>query len=155
MESLTLRPIAPEDHAEILRVVSQMRDWFDEDAVTRAMPADLRHQYGIIAELSGEFAGFLTLYVAEGRLHIAWLAVHPMFRRKGIGRSLINAAEAKAREMGLSELATYTLGASVDYPPYVPTRRFYEAMGFRPHIRKKTDNPGCPEELHLIKLCRG
>ena len=67
----------------------------------------------------------MTLYVAEGRLHIGWLGVDKAFQRQGIGSRLIAAAEMRARDIGIDELATYTLGDSVEYQPYEETRRFY------------------------------
>ena len=69
--------------------------------------------------------GFLTLYVAEGRLHIGWLGVARKFHKQGIGTRLLAAAEMKARDLGIDELATYTLGDSVDYEPHDRTRNFY------------------------------
>ncbi len=95
--------------------------------------------------------GFVTLYVAEGRMHIGWLAVDKQMQRQGLGSRLLDAAESKARQMGIDELATYTLGESVAYPPYDATRSFYWKHGFKVYKRSKTDNPGCPEEIWISK----
>ena len=57
----------------------------------------------------------------------------------------------KDREMGIAEIATYTLGETVEYPPYDATRTFYRNSGFRIYKRSATDNPGCPEEIWISK----
>ena len=56
-----------------------------------------------------------------------------------------------ARQNGLDEVATYTLGDSVDYEPYEATRRFYFRCGFEITQRNRTDNPNCPEEIRIRK----
>ena len=60
-------------------------------------------------------------------------------------------AEEFGRQLGLAEIATYTLGDAVDYEPYESTRRFYFARGFKVYQRSTTDNPGCPEEIKIKK----
>jgi GNAT superfamily N-acetyltransferase len=101
--------------------------------------------------VDGAVAGFITLYVAEGRLNIGWLGVRPAFQRKGLGQALLRKAEELARHLGLEELATHTLGDGVNYPPYEQTRRFYYRNGFSVYQRSRTDNPSCPEEIRIRK----
>lgn len=145
------RPIQEKDHAEILAVAEALSEWFDSDARGRAMPADLRHQDGFVALADGQVVGFITTFVAEGRLNIGWLGVRPDCQGKGIGSQLLDRAEELARQKGLTEIATYTLGDSVDYAPYEGTRRFYFARGFGIYERGRTDNPGCPELIKIKK----
>ena len=135
----------------ILGIVENLPEWFDESARTKAVPTDIRHQMGFVAVTAHRIVGFVTLYVAEGRLHIGWLAVDKGFQRQGLGSRLLEAAETKARELGIDELATYTLGDSVAYQPYEVTRDFYRKYGFRVYKRSRTDNPGCPEEIWISK----
>lgn len=150
-ETVEIRCIRRDDHSDILGVAETLPEWFDADARGRAIPADLRYQEGFVALQNGEVVGFITLFVAEGRLNIGWLGVKRGSHRQGIGGRLLEAAEERARDMGLTELATYTLGDGVDYPPYEQTRAFYEKQGFRVYQRSKTDNPGCPEEIRIVK----
>ena len=145
------RPIQEQDHADILAVAEALPEWFDSDARGRAMPADLRHQDGFVALSDGQIVGFITTFVAEGRLNIGWLGVRPDCQKKGLGSQLLGRAEELARQKGLTELATYTLGDSVDYTPYEATRRFYFGQGFTIYQRNRTDNPGCPEEIKIKK----
>lgn len=148
---MNVRSIEPQDHAACVAVVKTLTDWFTPDAQDRAVPADLKYQQGFLAESEGRVLGFVTLFVAEGRLNIGWLAVRRDCHRQGIGGKLLARAAHRAAELGLSELATYTLGDSVEYEPYETTRSFYFKHGFQIYQRNKTDNPECPEEYKIRK----
>jgi GNAT superfamily N-acetyltransferase len=146
------RQIREEDYQGIVRVADALPDWFDSDARERSIPIDLKHHDGFIAVADGKIVGFITLFVAEGRLHISWLGVSPDYHNQGIGSELLKRAEAFGKQRSLTELATYTLGDGVDYKPYEATRQFYFRRGFTIYQRNKTDNPGCPEEIKIKKL---
>ena len=148
---MLIRSIQPQDHAACVAVVKTLTGWFSPDAQDRAVPADLKYQQGFLAESDGRVVGFITLFVAEGRLNIGWLAVRRDYHRQGIGGKLLARAEQRAAELGLSELATYTLGDSVEYKPYEMTRAFYFKHGFQIYQRNKTDNSECPEEIKIKK----
>jgi GNAT superfamily N-acetyltransferase len=150
-ESMTIREMTRDDHAEVVQVVESLPEWFDQMARTHAIPIDIQHQGGFVAVQDGKVVGFVTLYVAEGRLQIGWLGVGKEFRRTGIGKALLHRVEERALELGLAEIATYTLGDGVDYPPYQQTRMFYFRNGFEVYQRNQTDNPGCPEEIRIRK----
>lgn len=144
------------DLAQVVRIAEALPEWFDDDARTRAIPIDLRFQEVFVCEDFGSSAdnailGFIALFIAEGRVNIGWMGVHPDYHRQGFGGRLIQAAEDYCRSIGVGELATYTLGDGVEYPPYESTRAFYQKHGFTIYQRSQTDNPGCPEEIKLKK----
>jgi GNAT superfamily N-acetyltransferase len=149
--TVIIRGIQKEDYDRIIAVVQELADCFDEDARLRAIPIDLCNQIGFIATLKEEIVGFITLFMAEGRINIGWLGVLPKRQRQGIGHKLLKQAEKIGRELGAKEIATSTLGDSVDYKPYVQTRNFYFKNGFQVYQRNKTDNPSCPEEIKIKK----
>ena len=149
--SIEIRVMTEDDVAAVLVVAQSLPDWFDEDARQRAIPMDLRFQDVFIAAEDQKVVGFITLYVAEGRVNIGWMGVHPDYHRQGVGAALLNAAEGYCRERGINELACYTLGDGVDYTPYAHTRAFYFAEGFSIYQRSQTDNPGIPEEIKIKK----
>ena len=76
------------------------------------------------AYVGDELIGFVRL-AWDGSVHAFLLepTVHPDFRRRGIGRSLVERAVAVARERGLEWV-------HVDYKPHL--RDFYRACGFTP-----------------------
>jgi GNAT superfamily N-acetyltransferase len=145
------RPMQEQDHPAILAVAETLPEWFDADSRGRAIPTDLRHQDGFVALSDGKIIGFVTLFFAEGRLHIGWLGVRPDYHKQGIGSRLLACAEEFGKGHGLTELATYTLGDGVAYEPYEPTRQFYFSRGFTIYQRNTTDNPSCPEEIKIKK----
>ena len=149
--SIHIEPLETKHHSGIIAIMEDLPEWFDETARTRSVPTDLRHQTGLVAVRDQEVVGFITLYVAEGRMHIGWLAVDRQMQGHGIGSRLLKAAESEAHGVGIDELATYTLGESVAYQPYELTRRFYWKHGFTVYKRSRTDNPGCPEEIWISK----
>lgn len=73
---------------------------------------------------SDALIGFVRL-AWDGSVHAFLLepTVHPDYRRRGIGRSLVEHAVAVARERGLEWV-------HVDYEPHL--RDFYKACGFTP-----------------------
>ena len=146
-----IQPLDEKHLSGILAVAEDLPEWFDETARTESIPVDIRYQEGFVAVSAQRVVGFVTLYVAEGRLHIGWLGVAREFHRQGIGTRLLAAAEMKARELKIDELATYTLGDSVDYEPYDLTRNFYSKRGFSVYKRSKTDNSGGPEQIWISK----
>ena len=151
VNDMVIREIKPDDYPAVIEIGEALPEWFDERARRKSIPIDVRHQDGYIAIEDGLAVGFITLYVSDGRLNIGWLGVRKECQRKGIGHALLRQAEARARGLGISEIATYTLGDRVDYEPYEPTRRFYFRNGFRVYQRSQTDNPGCPEEIRIAK----
>jgi ribosomal protein S18 acetylase RimI-like enzyme len=77
---------------------------------------------------AGHAAGFLSLKAntaVASEVHV--MGVKPGFRRRGIGRVLIEAAAEGARF-----LTVKTLSSANSDPNYAVTRAFYEAVGFLP-----------------------
>ena len=151
MTEITIREYGESDYSGTLAAAASLPDWFDKDAIERAIPVDLKHQKVFFAESGGNICGFISLFIAEGRLNIGWLGVVPEMHRKGIGKMLLSIAEEFGIGNNLEEIATYTLGNNVDYAPYESTREFYRRNGFRIYQRSQTDNESCPEEIKIKK----
>lgn len=115
------------------------------EAIGRALPAwfgieegleDLRRcaetQEGVVAVASGEAIGFVTLtrHFPE-TWEITWMAVHPGWHRRGVGRWLVEAVVARCRAAGATTLLVKTLADTHPSKEYARTRVFYAAMGFR------------------------
>ena len=86
---------------------------------------ELERALGYVATYhGGDLIGFVRL-AWDGGVHAFLLepTVHPDFRRRGIGRSLVERAVALARERGMQWV-------HVDYEPHL--RPFYDACGFTP-----------------------
>jgi len=86
----------------------------------------------VVAMTDGRAVGFATVighsaHAAE--LHV--MAVRPEFHRKGIGRTLVGAAEERLRSEGVEYLQLKTVSESAGDQPYLRTLAFYTALGFR------------------------
>lgn len=83
----------------------------------------------LVARVDGVVRGTLILEPApqpnqRHRADVSKMLVHPGFRRRGLARALLLAAEARARALGHTLL---TLDTEADSP----ARALYEAMGWR------------------------
>ncbi len=84
-----------------------------------------RNCIGMVAEYHERIVGFLVYELLNTRLHILNMAVHPDFRRRGIGRQLIEKIITKLshhrRDKITLEVRETNLGAQL----------FFRACGFR------------------------
>lgn len=84
----------------------------------------------LVAEYGGGVIGMAGLTTGhyyeldEGYARISAFVVHPGYRRRGIGRSLIRAAEQRAASLGIQ---TVSLGSGTHRPG---AHRFYEDSGY-------------------------
>jgi ribosomal protein S18 acetylase RimI-like enzyme len=152
-EAMKYTRLVPDRIIDVLKLTGRLGAWFDEHARTVSIPIDLKHQIAWVAIEGDSIVGFISGYVAEGRFNIGWIGVSPEFHKKGIGKALIDQAKEYAKNAGINELATYTLGPDVDYPPYELTRKFYQKIGFTEFRRASTNNAGCPQEISLHLMC--
>jgi ribosomal protein S18 acetylase RimI-like enzyme len=90
----------------------------------------------LIAEEDGERVGFLLLLdmlpdevSMAPQAFVAYMAVEPNRRRRGIGRSLLNAAEGIARERGLPTIAMMVTEGNL------PALGLYTSSGYRTERR--------------------
>jgi len=86
--------------------------------------------YNFIVDRDGERVRGWACYgprdLTTGVFDLYWIAVEPDCRRAGVGRGLLTAAEAAAREAGGRMLIAETSGL----PHYQATRQFYLGMGY-------------------------
>lgn len=86
-----------------------------------------RHSYLFLARLPGELrpVGFICFWLLGPDVHILNIAVHPGFRRRGIGRGLLDFALEYGRARGARQ-ALLEVRCSND-----PAIALYEHLGFR------------------------
>jgi len=95
-----------------------------------------------VAVLDGSVVGFMGVGPAQdddldGTFYEVYsLYLHPDVYRLGIGRALIEHAHALAREKGKAAMALWV------FEENAPSRRFYEACGYRPDGRWDTSEYG-------------
>jgi len=158
---ILIRPWQKEDFPVIRRILWE--SWID--AYSSFIPeedlrayleatyqtASLSHLYdsafihGFIGEADGKAVGFARtqFHKNENRLYLASLYLLPAFQKKGIGGSLLQAAEGKAGAYGLTEL---WVGVMVQNEA---AGRWYERKGFR-FIREEPFRMGGTTVTHKI-----
>src|SRR5690348_7939609 len=79
-----------------------------------------------VVELDGETAGVLVTHPDADHLLVENVAVAPPHQGRGLGRVLLDRAEAQARELGLPELRLYTNEAMVENLAMYPRLGYVE-----------------------------
>lgn len=113
------------DDLDRLVVVSQASDQLFADVGLDLPPDDptdelLSAEHVLVADVP-PVAGFAVINTVDGNAHLASLAVHPEFGRRGLGSQLLEAA------CSATDLPAITLTTFVDVPW---NKRWYEARGF-------------------------
>ncbi|HEX3333728.1 MAG TPA: GNAT family N-acetyltransferase [Acidimicrobiales bacterium] len=132
-DRVTLR-VEPEGSGQICgRVLAALPTWFGipESVAEYVEKADTNPT--VVASVHGEDVGILTLvthtpYASE----LCVMGLLPEYHRHGIGRAMLERAEAWLSERDIEYLQVKTLSPRHPDPGYVKTRAFYLACGFRP-----------------------
>jgi GNAT superfamily N-acetyltransferase len=117
-------------------ILDALPHWFGIPASVADYAAAADRSPSVIARTAGtagEDIGITTLvshgpYAAE----VYVMAVLPEFHRHGVGRAMLQAAEARLARSGVEFLQVKTLSAAKPDEGYARTRAFYLAYGFRP-----------------------
>lgn len=78
----------------------------------------------IIAEINGRIAGYILFWVLPDDVDIHNIAVHPDFRRQGIGRQLLDQAIASARTRASLRVTLEVRKSNLS------AQKLYESHGF-------------------------
>ncbi|MEQ4206738.1 GNAT family N-acetyltransferase [Actinopolymorpha sp. B17G11] len=95
-------------------IVQSLPYFFGSDVGVVACARAVRTQRGWVAEECGQVNVFLVVdYPLPSAPEITWMAVRAGFRRRGLGRALIDRAVRELRAAGALVLSVLTLAASV------------------------------------------
>jgi ribosomal protein S18 acetylase RimI-like enzyme len=147
VNEIELRPAAPGDATRLTKIVQAAYGHYVEDlGRPRPMLDDyvevISRDQVIVAERGGEIVGLIVLQVGGEGFVVDNVAVEPAHKGSGIGRSLLERAEAEARSAGFDSVTLYThermtenlaLYARIGYVEY--DRRSIEG-GFLVYLRK-------------------
>ncbi len=78
----------------------------------------------LLAESQGRIAGYILFWLLPGEIDIHNIAVHQDFRRRGLGRGLLENVIAKARERGSTRITLEVRKSNA------VAQRLYQAVGF-------------------------
>lgn len=149
---MRIRQIEKSDWEEILKIVKDLRGWFDKHALTFEIPNDLKFHKGLVATENSRILGFLTYSSFEGEVFVSWLGVDPKNHRQGIGKSLVDELENILKGLGIDKLKVETLSEKIEYEPYERTRKFYHKLGFSEAESRNIVSKETGENLVLVTL---
>lgn len=144
-ENPTIRPACTADEGSLAELNRVTWSWLSEVSPRPAPDAEFftghrTPEQILVAEDGGKVVGYIRLVPPTGLesnrhvRQIQGLAVDPACRGRGVGRALIEAACAAARNAGARRMTLRVLGHNG------PARRLYERCGF-------TVEGVCPEEF--------
>ncbi|MDP2125628.1 MAG: GNAT family N-acetyltransferase [Parvibaculum sp.] len=149
----TIREARPEDRQALIRLMGVLNEFETTIEDNRAdasaaeshldwVSGEIAAQGGVtlVAESGGDVVGFLSFAVEEDpgtfvrpehRRHaMIWdISVDEAARGQGIGRALLDAAEAQAKAAGIGEIRLYVLEGNAR------ARRIYAEAGYRDYER--------------------
>ena len=114
-------------------ILRLLPDWFGIEAAILNYEKEIDSLPTFLAKSGGQVPGFLSVkqhYPESAEIYV--MGVRPEARHGGIGRALMQEAEAYLKSRGVEYLQVKTLGPTNPDPAYAQTRAFYLAMGFRP-----------------------
>jgi acetoin utilization deacetylase AcuC-like enzyme/GNAT superfamily N-acetyltransferase len=129
--------LQPEDPERVRRLV-KVTGYFNDDEVSvaeelvreRLDKGDASGYYFIMAEHYGRLVGYACYGPIPCTLNsydLYWIAVHPDFQRKGLGKRLLKQGEALIFKAGGNRIYVDTSQRA----QYASTRAFYEGSGYR------------------------
>jgi len=134
-------------------ILRSLPKWFGIESTLLEYIERIEELPTVLAMHEDQAIGFMSVeqhFPSSSELHV--LGIRPEWHRKGVGRRLLEAAEAHARRTGARFLQVKTLSPRRECPYYSRTRLWYQAMGFTPLTELLTlwdeDTP-C---LQLIKV---
>ena len=129
--------------------------WFDEVAINKTIPNDLKNHPSLIALTDGEVAGFVNYKINDKVAEINWMGVDPNHFREGVGSKLLNKLVKTLKSDEVSRIKVETLDKKEGYKPYNRTRGFYISQGFKKIEEKKEYSEAAEEELILAIFSKG
>jgi D-alanine-D-alanine ligase len=125
------------DGAAVRALTAATGFFSDEEVAVAVELVDARLAQGLASGYRFLFADGddgLDGYVCYGPIALTrssfdlyWIAVRPTLQRSGLGRRLMEAAEARACALGATAMYVETSSR----PQYEPTRTFYRRLGYR------------------------
>ena len=146
MENLQIRPMTMADVPAVYAIeTSCFSDPWSEDSFAFALENNPIAHF-LVVEDGGILCGYISYYHVVDEGQIINIAVSPDYRRKGIGRALMEAFLQKAYVLGIKTL-TLEVRASNQ-----AAKALYEAFGFVQNgLRKKYYSD--PREDAILMIC--
>jgi ribosomal protein S18 acetylase RimI-like enzyme len=126
-----VRSATPTDLEPCAELLAGLPEYFTADTQS-SLRASFPHNAGWVALEHDRIVGFVLVERRyDSSAEITFAAVATQAQRNGIGTALVDAALGSLEKDAVALVEAKTLDASSGYEPYVATRAFWEARGFR------------------------
>src|SRR5690606_39288272 len=97
-EPVVIDPMRLRDLGDILKIekLSFSTPWSKQAFLSELLDND--RAYYLVAKVNDRAVGYIGIWLVAGEGHITNVAVHPEYRRRGIGHQLLTAVERLASE---------------------------------------------------------
>jgi acetoin utilization deacetylase AcuC-like enzyme/GNAT superfamily N-acetyltransferase len=144
VEGITLRYTISESDKDKVRKLVDLTGFFHPDEIDiaaelveeRLGKGDASGYHFIMADYYGRLAGYVCfgpIPCTKTSFDLYWIAVHPNFQERGLGRQLIKEAENRIRQLGGTRIYVDTSQRD----QYTSTRAFYESCGYKEETVQK------------------
>jgi ribosomal-protein-alanine N-acetyltransferase len=122
--AVEIRPATRRDLRRILDIeaASFGRDAWDRPIFENALAES--PDLFVVARLAGRIAGYSITYVERGAGELVSIAVHPLYRRNGVGEALMRFTQGELKRRGVT---AWRLMVRLDNEPAIG---FYRRLGF-------------------------
>ncbi|AZR72993.1 hypothetical protein BBF96_06040 [Anoxybacter fermentans] len=151
--SIEIRKKEEKDTQDIIKLLELLPQYFSKPTLEAVRNNISRHD-GYVATVNDKFVGFISFLVGRSNYHngkISWMAVHPEFQNRGIGKKLLKVVENYLKSKNIEVIEVNTLAENSDYPQFHRTRQFYKKHGFIEVSRYKDSLDDSVEILVLQK----
>jgi ribosomal-protein-alanine N-acetyltransferase len=100
---------------------------------------------GMVAERNEDVAGFMIYELHKNRIHILSFAVHPDYRRQGIGRSMVDKLVSKLAYQRRNRIVLEVRETNLD------AQLFFRQLGFRATSVLRSFYEDTPEDAFLMQ----
>ena len=142
-EGLHLRPMRPEDVADVARIEFEAftNPWSEE--TFRSLLGTKGVVTRVLASPGGRIGGYAVLWIVLSEGELANLALHRSLRGRGLGGRLLDAVLGEARRLGIEVLHLEVRESNRR------ARALYEGRGFR-LVGRRRDYYSAPREDALL-----
>jgi len=137
-----LQPLPGGDREQVIGLIKATRFFLpDEIKVAEELidiylnqPEQQDYKIEVVEDQTGKVAGYITYGptpLTEGTWDLYWIAVSPEVQSQGYGRLLVRHLEDEVKENG----GRLVIIETSSQPKYLPTRKFYEKLGYREMAR--------------------
>ena len=137
------------------QILEALPEWFEVEESRENYIEESAGQMFFAAKEAGSYAGFLCLKrTGNATVELAVMGVLKEYHRKGIGRSLFEAARAAAVREGYSFMQVKTVRMGV-YEDYDRTNLFYLSCGFQEfEVIEELWGKENPCQIYVMSLVR-